>query len=95
MAKTSDRLHEYARLGAALRRAQLVAELHAIDKAFPDLRFQKRTAALLETSGSPATADGEPVPRKRRKRRKLTPAEKKFISERMKKYWAARKKKES
>jgi hypothetical protein len=100
MAKTTDRFNEYARLGAALRRVEIVDELRAIDKAFPELRFQKRTAALLKTSGSPATAepaagDDAPVGRTRRKRRKLTPAEKKFISERMKKYWAARKKKEA
>ena len=100
MAKSTDRFHEYARLGAAIRRSELVDEMRAIDKAFPELRFQKRTAALLKTSGSPATAEpaateDEPVSRKRRKRRKLTSAEKKFISERMKKYWVARKKKES
>jgi hypothetical protein len=100
MAKTTDRFHEYARLGAAIRRAELVDEMRAIDKAFPELRFQKRTAALLKTTGSPAlaeptTAEGEPASRKRRKRRKLTAAEKKVISERMKKYWAARKRKEA
>ena len=55
MAKSTDRFHEYARLGAAIRRGELVAEMRAIDKAFPELRFQKRTAALLKTSGSPAT----------------------------------------
>ncbi len=49
MAKTTDRFNEYARLGAALRRTEILAELHAIDKAFPELWFQKaRTAALLE-----------------------------------------------
>jgi hypothetical protein len=87
-------------LGAAIRRAELVAEMRAIDKALPDLRFQKRTAALLKMGGSPATegpaaTEDKAVGRKGRKRRKLTPAEKKFISERMKKYWAARKKKDS
>lgn len=98
MAKSTDRFHEYARLGAAIRRAGLVNEMRAIDRAFPELRFQKRTAALLKKGGSPATAEpttaeDEPVSRPRRKRRKLTAAEKKFISERMKKYWAARKRK--
>lgn len=100
MAKTSDRFHEYARLGAAIRRAELVGEMRAIDKAFPELRFQKRTVALLKTNGSPATAEpaateDEPASRKRRKRRKLTAAEKRAIGERMKKYWAARKKKDA
>jgi hypothetical protein len=90
MAKATDSLHGYARLGAAIRRAELVAEQHAIDKAFRDLRFQKRTAAPQKTSGSIATAasaatEDESVGRKRRKRRRLTLAKKKFISERMKK----------
>ena len=99
MPKSTDRFHEYARLGAAIRRAELVDEMRAIDKAFPELRFQKRTAALLKRSGSaaaePTMAEDEPVSRPRRKRRKLTAAEKKFISARMKKYWAARKRKEA
>lgn len=77
MATTTDRFQEHARLGAAVCRAELVAEMRAIDKAFPELRFQKRTAALLETNGSPATAEpaateDEQASRKRRKRRKLT-----------------------
>jgi hypothetical protein len=100
MARTTDRFQEYARLGAAIRRAELAEEMKAIDKAFPDLRFEKRTAALLKRNAWPATVepartgDG-PVSRKRRKRRKFTPAEKKAIGERMKKYWAARKKKQA
>jgi hypothetical protein len=56
MVKTTDRFQEYARLGAAIRRAELVSEMRAIDKAYPELRFQKRTAALLRTNGSPASA---------------------------------------
>jgi hypothetical protein len=42
-----------------------------------------------------AATEDKPVSRKRRKRRRLTLAEKKFISERMKKYWSARKEKEA
>lgn len=98
MAKKSDQFRELARIGAAIRRAQLVHEMRTIDRAFPELRFQKRTAALLKTSGAsvggPVTTADEPA-RKTRKRRKLTAAEKKSISERMKKYWATRKRKET
>lgn len=98
MALSSERLREYARMGAALRLTQLSEEIAIIHAAFPELRSQKRTAALLKMSVPPAhglatVQDGPPTTRKRRRRRKLTAAEKKFISERMKKYWAARKKK--
>jgi hypothetical protein len=99
MAKQSDRFMELARIGAAIRRAQIVAELRAIDKAFPGLKFQKRTAALLTPNGSiTSTTAGSvagPSAQATRKRRKLSAAEKKFISERMKKYWADRKRKAS
>lgn len=78
MALTPDQLRDYARMGAAVRLAQLSDEIKMIHAAFPELRAQSRTPA-------PAAP--------RRRRRTLTAAEKKFISERMKKYWAARKKK--
>jgi hypothetical protein len=56
MAKTNDLFHEHARSGAAIRRAELVAEMRAIVKAFRELRFHKRTAALLKMNGSRTTS---------------------------------------
>jgi len=90
MALTPDQLREYARMGAAVRLAQLSDEIKMIHAAFPELRPRTSKTSKPSVVGS-ASAENEPTTRKRR-RRKLTAAEKKFISERMKKYWAARKK---
>jgi hypothetical protein len=91
MALTPDQLREYARMGAAVRLAQLSDEIKVIHTAFPELRARTSKGSDPSAVGS-APTENEPRTRKRR-RRKLTAAEKKFISERMKKYWATRKKK--
>lgn len=77
-------LKEYARLGAQSRVQQLQAEIAEIYRAFPGLRTRRGGAA----------AAGEEVPQKatRRKRRKMTAAQKREVSQRMKRYWAARRK---
>ena len=76
-------LRELARRGAEARVAELTAELAAIQRAFPGLRVRKRDAAA-------ATAT---APRRRRRRRKpMSSDQKKAVSIRMKKYWAARRK---
>jgi hypothetical protein len=84
MSQTRDQLREFAKVGAAIRLAQLRLEMAQIYKAFPSLRFQKR----VDQGG--ASAVSSKVTR-RRKRRALTAAEKKAISTRMKKLWAERK----
>jgi conjugal transfer/entry exclusion protein len=66
------------------QRAALVTDLGRIDAALAALTGVKapaKTAAVKKT--------------KRRKRRKMTAAEKRAVSERMKKSWADRKKKAS
>jgi hypothetical protein len=89
MPRTPDRFQEFARIGAAVRLAQLREEEQQIYKAFPSLRFKKRG-----TVGPKGAEDGDAKGvARRRKRRALTPTEKKAISDRMKKYWADRKKK--
>jgi hypothetical protein len=85
---TTEELKRLARLGAAARLAQLEAERLAILRAFPGL-----TSAARPKTAAPAT--GEPretaVRKKARKRRPMTAEQKRAASERMKKYWAARK----
>jgi hypothetical protein len=79
-------LRQYAREGARVRASELQAELTEIYRVFPDLR-----RAGMGTRG-PATS---PVaPRRRRRRKAMTAAQKKAVSARMKKYWAARRKSE-
>ncbi len=79
-------LRRLARLGAQARLEQIEEERRAILRAFPGLSL---TAARQGQSGQKAA---EAAPKKKaRKRRKMTAAEKKAVSERMKKFWAARK----
>ncbi len=83
-------LKRLARLGAQARLAQIEAERRAILRAFPGLSF----APARGGQGGPADGHAEARPKKKaRKRRKMTAAEKKAVSERMKKLWAARKQK--
>ena len=90
MAKLSaDELQRLARLGAAARLEQLRAEEAAIRAAFPDLAGRGRRggrAAAVEASGGAAT------PARRRRRNAMSAAQRKAVSERMRKYWADRRK---
>jgi hypothetical protein len=71
-------LKGYARVGAEKRVSELNAELAEIYRAFPDLRSGR----------SVKTASGGG----RRHRKPMTAAQKKAVSVRMRKYWAARRK---
>ena len=75
---TREELHRLARLGAKARLEELRREEAAIRKAFPDLSGAGRQAA-----GRGATA---------RTRKPMSDAARREVSERMKKYWAARNK---
>ena len=76
-----DQLQRLARLGAQARLAELKTEEAAIRAAFPDLfggRGRKGAAA--------------PAGTRRRRRRGMSAAARKAVSERMRKYWAERRK---
>jgi hypothetical protein len=94
MEKPPDRRHEFARVGAAIRLAELREEIRWIYKAFPAMRFQKRSARSPASDATSELSDAT-TRAPRRKKRKLTAAEKKTISDRMKKYWTSRKGKKS
>ena len=68
---------ELERLGAQARLAELQSEIAAIRRAFPGL-------------GRGRQAAGEGAPRRRRSR--MSPANRRAVSIRMKKYWADRRK---
>jgi hypothetical protein len=90
-------LREYARLGAERRLQELRTELASIRNVFPELfRPGRRAGAGSASSASAATADdgegGAPRRRRRRRRSNMSPAQRRAVSERMKKYWAARRK---
>jgi hypothetical protein len=81
---SQEQLRRLARLGAVARLEQLRAEEAAIRSEFPELfgRGRREDAA--------ATAPAATGPRRRR--RKMSAAARKVVSERMRKYWAERRK---
>lgn len=81
---TNDLIRKFAPAGAAARLQELDAERQAILRAFPDLGSSpglKRPVSRTAKQSSPAA--------KPRRRGKMTTAQKKAVSIRMKKYWAA------
>jgi type II secretory pathway component PulM len=72
-------LKSYARRGAEVRLTELKEEMSAIYGAFPDLRSSRATAP---------NGDSSPAPRRRR----MSAAQRKAVGERMRKYWAERRK---
>lgn len=85
---TRDALRRLARLGAERRLEQIRQEEGAIRAAFPDLfTLGGRSGGQSPTAG--AASDSSP---RRGRRRKMSIAEKRAVSERMKKYWASRRK---
>lgn len=81
-------LKDLARRGAIARLAELEAESAAILKEFPELK-------KVGSSGVAYTDDGTtilPGRRSRRGRRPMSAAQRKAVSVRMRKYWAARRK---
>lgn len=78
-------LREYARLGAMRRLEELRQEETRIRAAFPELFRGGRPAAAAAASRSEERAP-------RRRRRGMSAAQRKAVSDRMKKYWAARRK---
>jgi hypothetical protein len=78
----TEQLRRLARLGAIARLEQLKQEEAAIRAEFPELFGRGRRGAVAAT----ATAGG------RRRRKKMSAAGRKAVSERMRKYWAERRK---
>jgi hypothetical protein len=86
-------LRKLARLGAATRLAELEREITALKRAFPGLRVL--SVDVVEAPDGAVVAAERVVRRvaeKRGRRKPMTGAERKIVSERMKKYWAERRK---
>jgi len=78
---SAGRLRELARSGAETVLNQLRAEIIAIERTFPELALAGKRRAVRQA-----------FQKARRRVRTMTEAEKKAVSERMKKYWAERRK---
>jgi hypothetical protein len=95
MARHSSQILELARKGAEHRYEELRAAIAALVKQFPHLRSPRAmratasaadqaSASASPVTSAPTQASGRP------RRRRMSPAERKAVSERMKRYWAAR-----
>jgi hypothetical protein len=80
---SQEQLRRLARLGAIARLEQLRQEETAIRSEFPELFGRGRREQV--TNGHATTP-------RRRRRRAMSPAARKAVSERMRKYWAERRK---
>lgn len=78
-----EQLRRLARLGAVARLEQLRREEAAIRAEFPELFGRGRRSA----TGALTTSDGGG-----RRRRTMSPQARKAVSQRMRKYWAQRRK---
>jgi hypothetical protein len=97
MQKHSSSILELARRGAEARWNELQSELAGLRRAFPDLGSagsSRPTATTRRVRASGAVSDGT-VDSQKRRRRKMSPAARRAVSLRMKKYWAARRKEKS
>ncbi len=95
---SKDDMRRFARLGAMRRLEDIRAEEAAIRTAFPELFSGDRPVARggkpakTANSASASAAPAAGAARKARKRSTMSPAMRKAVSERMKKYWAGRRK---
>ena len=78
---SAEKLRELARAGAEVTLKHLRAEIIAIERTFPELALPKRRRAVRR-SFEQASA----------RTRRMSAAARKAVSERMKKYWAERRK---
>ncbi len=89
MALSTEQLMNMARHGAAAMIAELKTQIAEIERAFPSVKAARRATARA-ASGVPGLLSVGSTRRSRKGRRKMSAAQKKAVSARMKKYWSAR-----
>jgi hypothetical protein len=82
---TTERLRELARTGAQVTLERLRAEVAAIERAFPEFAAIPRSRQAVQRS----------VKTVARRSRRMSAAARKAVSQRMKRYWAERRKTQS
>ena len=87
MARHSSSFMQLARRGAEHRYAELKVEIAALVKHFPHLAGKPSGRTRIDVSAEPAATIDKP---RKRRRRGMSAAQRRLVSERMKKYWAAR-----
>jgi hypothetical protein len=82
-----NKWRDLALIGARTRLTELRQEEAELRRQFPELRASRGAVS------TPLASDASAAPRRRRGRRKpMSAAQKKAVSERMRKYWAERRK---
>ena len=98
MPRPTSQLHEFARIGAAARIKELQAEIASIRREFPAPSApggeSMMPSPFQKQPGRPAGNLAAKVSAPRKRRRKMSAAARKKISEAQKKRWAAQKAKE-
>jgi len=77
----AEKLRELARAGAELALKELRAEIIAIERTFPELALPKRRRAIRRS-----------INQATQRTRTMSAAARRAVSERMKRYWAERRK---
>ena len=88
---TEAEMHRLARIGAAAKLAQLEREIAALKRAFPGLKPQAAPVSAPPSDAAAGITPGPSVPHHSR-RTPMSATERKAVSERMKRYWDARRK---
>ena len=88
---TSAEMQRLARIGAAARLAQLERETAALKRAFPGLMPQPGPPSAPPPEGG-ARPGASPTAAHPNRRTPMSPSERRAVSERMKRYWDARRK---
>src|SRR6202040_3751557 len=98
MPRPTSQLQEFARIGAAARIKELQTEIASIRRDFPALTApggeSEMPSPFRKRSGRPAAELAATVHAPGKRRRKMSVAARKKISEAQKKRWAAQKAKE-
>jgi hypothetical protein len=98
MPRPTSQLQEFARIGAAARIKELQAEIASIRRDFPALTSPGGESTMPsprpKRRGRPAASVAAKVAAPGKRRRKMSAAARKKISEAQKKRWAAQKAKE-
>jgi len=97
MPKHSSSILALARRGAEARWNELQSELAGLRRAFPDLGGARRAVATTKARGAGRsnTMSGQTIDTQTHRRRQMSPAARRAVSFRMKKYWAGRRKEKS
>jgi hypothetical protein len=84
-------INKFARIGAAVKLAELEQEIAVLRRAFPGLTAS--APPVGKAPGAPLVKGTQPAKAARRgRKRPMSATERRAVSERMKKYWAERNK---